>query len=49
MEKVYYGIVGVIDGQEFMSKNNTREDLKNLVAMIVGFGGWVVEILEEIF
>ena len=49
MAKIKYSIVGVIDGQEFRSKNNTREEFERLVAMIKVFGGWVVEIVEEIF
>lgn len=48
MKNAQYGIIGVIDGQEFRSIGNTKEELNKLVKMIVGFGGWVVEIIEEI-
>ena len=48
MENAKYSIIGVIDGQEFRSKNNTKEEFKKLVAMIAGFGGWVVEYTEEV-
>lgn len=48
MKNAKYGIIGVIDGQEFRSMNNTKEELNKLAKMIVGFGGFVVEIIEEI-
>ena len=47
MRQFRYSIIGVIDGQEFSSRNNTREELKSLVQMIQSFGGWVVEFREE--
>lgn len=49
MENAKYAIIGVIDGQEFRSKNNTYAEFKKLVDMIHSFGGWVVEITEEVF
>lgn len=45
---IKYGIIGVIAGQEFSSKDNTKDELNALIAMIKGFGGWVVEITEAI-
>ena len=47
MAKFRYTIFGVIDGQEFRSKNNTWEEFKKLWDMIYSFGGYVVEYIEE--
>ena len=47
MKEFKYAIVGVIDGQVFSSRNNTREEFKSLVQMIRSFGGWVVEFHKE--
>ena len=47
MKKFKYSILAVIDGQEFSSKNNTREDFKRLFEMIRSFGGSVIEYTEE--
>ena len=48
MNKSTYTIFGMIDGQEFISKNNTKEDFYKLVEMIYGFCGFVVEFVEVI-
>ena len=47
MRKFKYSIIGIIDGQEFESSNNTFEELKKLFAMICGFGGYVLEYTAE--
>lgn len=36
-----------IKGQEFSSRNNTQQEIWNLVRMVRKFGGWVVAITEE--
>lgn len=46
MKDLRYSIIGVINGQEFKSKNNTKEEFKKLWDMIIVFGGWVVEYTE---
>lgn len=46
MKRIKYAIVALIDGQEFRSKNNTREEFKELLKMIRSFGGSVLEYTE---
>lgn len=43
MKAYKYSIVGVIDGQRFVSNNNTFAEFKRLFEMIEGFGGFVLE------
>ena len=47
MNEFKYEIVGVIAGQEYRSKNNTREEFENIRKMIYAAGGWIVEYIEE--
>lgn len=47
MKPFKYSIIGIIDGQEFTSSNNTFEELKKLFDMIRGLGGYVLEYTAE--
>ena len=46
MARMKYSVIALIDGQEFSSKNNTREEFKKLIDMIRFFGGAVLEYTE---
>ncbi len=42
-----YSLIAVIDGQEFRSNGNTKEEFDRLVDMIYSRCGWLVEYTEE--
>ena len=47
MKPFKYSLIAVINGQEFRSSGNTREEFDKLVKMIYSHCGWLVEYTEE--
>ena len=47
MKDFKYSLIAVIDGQEFRSDGNTKEEFNKLVEMIYSRCGWLVEYTAE--
>lgn len=47
MKDFTYSLIAVIDGQEYRSNGNTKEEFDKLVDMIYSKSGWLVEYTAE--